>query len=111
MATGTFVGNFRLRCIGKMREGAIMKTLEEAVGKEKTDTLVKCMDYLARRWGDESEYEDFAEYREYFEKTLGQKVASFTKRPFRAVFDINGRYWFIQVNKSKIVTGLVGDKG
>jgi hypothetical protein len=50
---------------------------------EAVNGTVKHFDYLAGRWSDESEYEEFSDYMKSFEKAFPDfTVVKSTKRPF-----------------------------
>ena len=55
--------------------------------KEQIDKLAEYFGYLYDRWQDESQYEDFADYRNALQTRVaahGATVKTFTSRPFRA---------------------------
>ena len=61
----------------------------EVLGKEKVTELAELLGYLAARWSDEAEYEDFSEYEATFSKAAGSP-ARLRQRPFSAWFVMDG---------------------
>lgn len=82
-------------------------TLEESLGKEKVDELVKFFDYLESRWRDEHKYEDFNEYIEAFEKKLGSKVSKFSKKPFQVEFKIGNNEYYLKIKGKRVECGEI----
>jgi predicted transcriptional regulator len=72
------------------------KIARERLAESAMDRIVKRFDYLEARWGDESEYEDFAEYEQVAKKAVekeGFKFVSLKKQPMKLVFrDKSAKY-------------------
>lgn len=72
--------------------------------KTKLRAVVKVFDNLAGRWEDESEYEDFDEYKKVFQKSLpaGSKVVRMTSRPFEVEFVADGFQYKLRATATEI---------
>ncbi len=68
------------------------------------ETAMSHLDYLASRWSDEKEYEDFADYITSMKNNLpdGAEFVSMTKRPIRVDFKINGKLNRLEVRRNAI---------
>lgn len=74
------------------------------ISAEQQQSLVNMVDYLAARWSDEKEYEDFNDYRQHMANNLpaGFKLVQLSSRPFQAIIDTPNGYTF-RVKRNRIL--------
>jgi hypothetical protein len=83
----------------------------ETMTQQQIDTLAKQFAYLYDRWQDESQYEDFADYRNAFAAKLpaGATVKSFTPRPFRADIVVAGERYTFKADATSVTVHTLKD--
>lgn len=90
-----------------------MPTLMETVGRERLGKYASFFEYLNARWQDEKEYEDFQSYKKIAEERIksvfgpGWVLVSFTKRPFKIVFQNNQITGYFKATRNAIEYGTM----
>lgn len=63
---------------------------------------------LYGRWLDESQYEDINDYAKAMQThhlPTGAKIESISKRPFKLVFVVDGKRYFLRANAREVLFG------
>lgn len=66
--------------------------------------------YLAERWADEKQYEDFADYIKEMKQQVEAKGFTFvaaTKRPFKLTVQKDGVTGFFKVERCEVIYGTM----